>query len=167
MDFIEPCFGIGHNLSLICQMTSEDVKHQLIIIIIINWEINEFNQFLSQILATLMVQYERSRCVITSPPLFIFWLLKTVFDVLPFYTKIMLKVRCPRLPPQYQGFLLQGFKVLLSFLPLGARKRSYIITRHSLWTGTRVLLIHTYHTLYIKQKINPLTQIKVVINMWG
>ena len=31
MDFIEPCFGIGHNLSLICQMTSEDIKHQLII----------------------------------------------------------------------------------------------------------------------------------------
>ena len=29
MDFIEPCFGIGHNLSLICQMTSEDIKHQL------------------------------------------------------------------------------------------------------------------------------------------
>ena len=28
--FIEPCFGIGHNLSLICQMTSEDIKHQLI-----------------------------------------------------------------------------------------------------------------------------------------
>ena len=97
-----------------------------------NSEINAFNQFLSQILATLMVQYERSRCVITSPPLFIFWLLKTVFDVLPFYTKIMLKVMCPRLPPQFQGFLLQGFKVLLSFLPLGARKRSYIRTRHSL-----------------------------------
>ena len=35
MDFIEPCFGIGHNLSLICQMTSEDIKHQLIIIIIL------------------------------------------------------------------------------------------------------------------------------------
>ena len=33
MDFIEPCFGTGHNLSLICQMTSEDIKHQLIIII--------------------------------------------------------------------------------------------------------------------------------------
>ena len=33
MDFIEPCFGIGHNLSLICQMTSEDIKHQLIITI--------------------------------------------------------------------------------------------------------------------------------------
>ena len=32
MDFIEPCFSIGHNLSLICQMTSEDIKHQLIII---------------------------------------------------------------------------------------------------------------------------------------
>ena len=30
MAFIEPCFGIGHNLSLICQMTSEDIKHQLI-----------------------------------------------------------------------------------------------------------------------------------------
>ena len=30
--FIEPCFGIGHNLSLICQMTSEDIKHQLIIV---------------------------------------------------------------------------------------------------------------------------------------
>ena len=28
---IEPCFGIGHNLSLICQLTSEDIKHQLII----------------------------------------------------------------------------------------------------------------------------------------
>ena len=33
MAFIEPCFGIGHNLSLICQMTSEHIKHQLIIII--------------------------------------------------------------------------------------------------------------------------------------
>ena len=32
MAFIEPCFGIGHNLSLICQMTSEDIKHQLIIL---------------------------------------------------------------------------------------------------------------------------------------
>ena len=32
MDFIELCFGIGHNLSLICLMTSEDIKHQLIII---------------------------------------------------------------------------------------------------------------------------------------
>ena len=31
MDFIEPYFGIDHNLSLICQMTSEDIKHQLII----------------------------------------------------------------------------------------------------------------------------------------
>ena len=31
---IEPCFGIGHNLSLICKMTSEDIKHQLIIIIL-------------------------------------------------------------------------------------------------------------------------------------
>ena len=29
--FIEPCFGTGHNLSLICHLTSEDVKHQLII----------------------------------------------------------------------------------------------------------------------------------------
>ena len=29
-----PCFGIGHNLSLICLMTSEDIKHQFIIIII-------------------------------------------------------------------------------------------------------------------------------------
>ena len=29
---IEPCFGIGHSLSLICQMTSEDIKHQPIII---------------------------------------------------------------------------------------------------------------------------------------
>ena len=28
--------GIGHNLSLICQMTSEDIKHQLIIIINLN-----------------------------------------------------------------------------------------------------------------------------------
>ena len=31
--FIEPCFGIGHSLSLICQLTSEDIKHQLIIIL--------------------------------------------------------------------------------------------------------------------------------------
>ena len=35
VDFIELCFGIGHNLSLICQMTSEDIKHQLIIIIML------------------------------------------------------------------------------------------------------------------------------------
>ena len=44
----------------------------------------------------------------------------------------------------------QGFKVLLSFLPVGARKRSYIRTRHSLWTSTWVLLINNYHTLYKK-----------------
>ena len=25
---IEPCFGIGHSLSLICQPTSEDIKHR-------------------------------------------------------------------------------------------------------------------------------------------
>ena len=29
---IEPCFGIGHSLSLICQLTSEDIKHHFIII---------------------------------------------------------------------------------------------------------------------------------------
>ena len=45
-----------------------------------------------------------------------------------------------------------GFKVLLCFWPLGARKRSYIRTRHSLWTSTWVLLINNYHTLYIKIK---------------
>ena len=33
MAFIEPCFGIGHNLSLICQLTSEDIKHHFITII--------------------------------------------------------------------------------------------------------------------------------------
>ena len=27
---IEPCFGIGHNLSLICQLTSEDIKQLFI-----------------------------------------------------------------------------------------------------------------------------------------
>ena len=32
---MEPCFGIGHNLSLICQLTSEDIKHHFFIIIII------------------------------------------------------------------------------------------------------------------------------------
>ena len=46
----------------------------------------------------------------------------------------------------------QGFKVLLSILPLGARKQSYIRTRHSLWTSTWVLLINNYHTLYMRQK---------------
>ena len=29
-NFIAPCFGIGHNLSLICQLTSEDIKHHFI-----------------------------------------------------------------------------------------------------------------------------------------
>ena len=29
---IEPCFGIGHNLSLIGQLISEDIKHHFIII---------------------------------------------------------------------------------------------------------------------------------------
>ncbi|KAL8569303.1 hypothetical protein ACOMHN_024251 [Nucella lapillus] len=38
-----------------------------------------------------MSQYERSRCLVTSAPLFIFWALKTACDVIPFYTKIMLK----------------------------------------------------------------------------
>ena len=41
---IEPCFGIGHNLSLICQMTSEDIKHQLIIIFAAE-ELNALNFF--------------------------------------------------------------------------------------------------------------------------
>ena len=40
MAFIEPCFGIGHNLSLICQMTSEDIKHQLIIIITVAYALS-------------------------------------------------------------------------------------------------------------------------------
>jgi len=31
--YIEPWFGIGHNLSLICQLTSEDIKHHFTIII--------------------------------------------------------------------------------------------------------------------------------------
>ena len=30
--YIEPCFGIGHSLCLICQLTSEDIKHHFIII---------------------------------------------------------------------------------------------------------------------------------------
>ena len=29
--FTEPCFGISHSLSLICQLTSEDIKHHFII----------------------------------------------------------------------------------------------------------------------------------------
>ena len=29
---MEPCFGIGHSLSLICQLTSEDIKHHFIVI---------------------------------------------------------------------------------------------------------------------------------------
>ena len=48
------------------------------------------------------------------------------------------------------GDSFKVFKVLLSFWALGARKRSYIRTRHSLWTSTWVLLINNYHTLYIK-----------------
>ena len=32
VNYIEPCFGIGDNLSLRCQLTSEDVKHHFIII---------------------------------------------------------------------------------------------------------------------------------------
>ena len=35
MDVKNYCFGIGHNLSLICQLTSEDIKYHFIIIIII------------------------------------------------------------------------------------------------------------------------------------
>ena len=31
ISYIEPCFGIGHSLSLICQLTSEDIKHHFII----------------------------------------------------------------------------------------------------------------------------------------
>ena len=30
--YIEPCFGIGLSLSLICQLPSEDIKHHFIII---------------------------------------------------------------------------------------------------------------------------------------
>ena len=32
--YIEPCFGIGHSLSLICQLTSEDIKHHSLEIVI-------------------------------------------------------------------------------------------------------------------------------------
>ena len=71
------------------------------------------------------------------------------------------RLQCGGLSVKTGGFKV--FKVLLSFWPLGARKRSYIRTRHSLWTSTCVLLINNYHTLYIK--INAQTQIKVVINM--
>ena len=31
-ELFEPCFDIGHNLSLICQLTSEDIKQHFIII---------------------------------------------------------------------------------------------------------------------------------------
>ena len=31
VSYIEPCFGIGHSLSLICQLTSVDIKHHFII----------------------------------------------------------------------------------------------------------------------------------------
>ena len=37
----EPCFGIGHNLSLICQLTSEDIKHQFIIISLMKFIVQE------------------------------------------------------------------------------------------------------------------------------
>ncbi|XP_076446983.1 multidrug resistance-associated protein 1-like [Babylonia areolata] len=40
---------------------------------------------------TLMTRYEKRRCLITSPPLFIFWTLKTCCDVIPFYTHVMQK----------------------------------------------------------------------------
>lgn len=43
-------------------------------------------------MATLMTQYERSRGVITSSILFLFWLSKSTCDVIPLYTKIMLEV---------------------------------------------------------------------------
>ena len=39
---------------------------------------------------------------------------------------------CLRLSSGCEGSQKHGFRVLLSFLPLGARKRSYIRTRHSL-----------------------------------
>ena len=57
-----------------------------------------------------------------------------------------------KLGQSFPSTRFQGFKVLLSFLPLGAKKRSYIRTRHSLWTSTWVLLINNYHTLYVRQK---------------
>ena len=53
--FIEPCFGIGHNLSLICQMTSEDIKHQLIFI------------FFSYALHIMIIVYNLSRVSFFSP----------------------------------------------------------------------------------------------------
>ena len=60
--------------------------------------------------------------------------------------------------PELLPLCSQGFKVLLSFWPLGDRKRSYICTRHSLWTSTWVLLINNYHTLYIKNKCSNTNQ---------
>ena len=58
----------------------------------------------------------------------------------------------------------EGFKVLSNLLPLGARKWSYIRTRHSLWTSTWVLLINNYHTLRKRRekKKKGRTQIKVI-----
>ena len=58
--FIEPCFGIGHNLSLICQMTSEDIKHQLIIIYLL-WEKTQHANFRCEVLfqATLETTHKQ------------------------------------------------------------------------------------------------------------
>ena len=56
MAFIEPCFGIGHNLSLICQMTSEDIKHQLIIIRLLWFQILTDSAACSLPLHTILYQ---------------------------------------------------------------------------------------------------------------
>ena len=55
--FIEPCFGIGHNLSLICQMTSEDIKHQLIIIILFGGGIPPFSPSLISLMVSVDVKH--------------------------------------------------------------------------------------------------------------
>ena len=47
----EPCFGIGHNLSLICQTTSEDMK---LYFIIINVTSVYVTQFISAILGSCL-----------------------------------------------------------------------------------------------------------------
>ena len=65
----EPCFGTGHNLSLICQLTSEDTKQHFIIIKLKNnnnnkLQITWYTCFISHLLRPLQSTTNAAQCTL-------------------------------------------------------------------------------------------------------
>ena len=62
--YIEPCFGIGHSLSLICQLTSEDIEHHFIIM----WTVSEDAACIVGRSATKVISEDLGSCGRGGPP---------------------------------------------------------------------------------------------------